>query len=754
MRWNRKSFWIIFATFLLVSFQNCSQVRFEQIQELSSKKVDLENGSVFDGKPTFYLTRPEFTCEGQPAPLAVVHFSDSGPRLTFNQNDHCGAIKDQPLDPADVDKFSFDPDFVGYRDGIYERQVTAPDLSSPVYNEAWCQSTGSGPSLSLAVKFDAQNNIASSQIHYSSGGQNGVIPAFSVTRGMNDNSAEYQTSGFHLLIDRSQPAPQKWCYFSGQLETDKVSGSWKGPVLCRMAASKLLANVQKVYPSNSNWNSYVQNTDPAKNVWNQPDTNCSSGSAWNQCIHGGDKMSVETDLKGCSSLVANDQLDSFNWTCEEGPSGAVFKTQRLKKGRGLSDLVTKDGWKSNSIQITQNGQVRFESIPLPWWKNPVLSLAADVSGAITQLNVPQAVYVVDSNLTVPGLQVVEDGVSLVVQNGATLMGAASMNPNCNLSGLHFSAPDATLYPTRCLLTSEGHGFLWIEGAFDSSGSNAKANINLQNGRFIRLQNVKLQNAVGGFGLFQEVVVASVYDSVEAKGNRHGLVSRNSVGNLIGYSDFSNNTSTGLWLTAWDNDNSIVNSQASQNGITGFAFNSTRDLIMVSNQTRNNVVRGIEISGFTENANFESTVVSGDSYGIDISRSSAVAQQPNIFKNTAMMSTTVGLRVLEGAGSNKEVFDGQMFLGSTTNCSVTTEQSINNPYCPGTGLPGSEIFSLPTTSLSTFSACKLSMDGESIDCQGGKSWLRKCQLQDSLSNPLTNGSEVANLPACSMTDVLK
>lgn len=752
MKWNRQPLAIFAITLALFLFQNCSQIKFQNIQTLSLKKSDGDNGSVFDGKPTYYLTRPGYTCEGQLAPLAFIQMSTSGPLLTFNQNDQCGAISNQPIDQADFDKFSFDPDFVGYRDGIYELQPKAPDFTSPVYNEAWCQSSGSGTNLTVGIKFDGQNNIASSQIHYSTGTQTGAIKSFSVSRLMNDSSAEYQATGFHLLVDRTMPAPQKWWYFDADLQTDKVPGSWKGHVLCRMASSKLLATVQKIYPKNSDWNSYVKNADTAKDIFSQSDNTCPVGATgWNQCIHGGDKLVVETDLPSCAKLNIQDQLDIFNWICEERPTGAIFKTNRLKNGKGLSDLITKNGWKTNSLQITQEGHVRYESMALPWWKNPIVPLLSSGSTVPLQLNVSKAIYVVDSNLSVPGIQVAADNISLVIQKGATVTGQATMNPNCNLSGATFSANDGTLYPMRCLLTSENHNFLWIEGAFDSAGSNSRAGINIRNGQFMRLQNVTIQNAAGGFGLFLNYMNASVLEAVKATGNKIGLAAQTSVGNLIGYSEFSNNTSTGLWLMTWDNENTIVNSTAAQNGITGFSFNASKNLSMVSNKSVSNTVRGFEVTSFTENAIFESTVASGDSYGLDLERTMVTTLKPNIYIDTAMMSTTVGLRVFDGTGFTKDFFEGDMYLGSTSNCSVMTNPAIN---CPGTGLPGSEIFQLPTTVLSTFSSCSLSSDGDSILCAGGKSSKTTCQLPDHLSNPLINWSMLSNVPLCKISDVLK
>lgn len=753
MGWNRKLLSLVVAVFLFIGFQNCNPVKFRPSEEPSLSKIKSDNGSVFDGKPTFYLTRPNFTCEGKQSPLAQISWTDTGPQLTFNQNDYCGAISNQPLSPSDIDTYAFDPDFLGYRDGIYERTDGPPDLSSPVYNEAWCQSTGQEPSVSLIVKVNSEGNLASSQIRYSANGNANSTSSFQVSRNLDDVSADYQAAGFHLRLDRSQPAPQKWWYFEGQLETDKVSGAWKGSVLCRMAASKLLANVEKVYPQNSDWNSYVRFSDLSKDTTAQADVSCGSASSWKECFHSGDKMQVETELKNCASLTIKDQLNSFQWACEDSPEGATFKALRFRAGKSLSSLVSKNGWKPNFIQVTQNGRIRYESIPLPWWKNPVMELKPDTTGAALQLSVAKAVYVADASLRVPGIQIKENGVSVVLQNGAVVTGTANMSANCNLTGVHFSAPDNTFAPSRCLLTSEDHDYIWIEGSFDVLGSNATTSINLQKGQFLRLQNVKARSASTGFGVFQENVRASIYDSLIATGNHHGLVSGNSVGNLFSSSDFSNNASTGLWLTAWDNQNTILYSQALKNGITGFAFNSAKDVTMVSSRTGDNVVRGIEITGFTENARLESVIVSGDSYGIDIQRSGTASLQPNTFKDTALISRTLGLRVYEGAGTNKEVFTGQLFLVSANTCSVTKEPAITTQSCPGFSQQQSDVFALPTTVLNAFSPCGLASGGSGVLCQNGKSWAGQCRVQDTYLNPLINAGGAVNAPACS-TQVFK
>ncbi len=729
---------------ILISFQNCSPVSFNMESVTSSLKAD--NGSVFDGKPTYYQNVPNYQCEGQPAPRSFIQYQGDQPLLTVNQNDHCGALSNQAIDPKDIDSSRFDAEYIGYRDGIYQRSVQPPDPSSPIYNEAWCQSdaTGAG-AVDVAIRFDEQAQIATSKIYFENNGQPRSVPFFQVSRSMTDNEARYSAPSFSLVIDRSQPAPEKWWYFSATLNANLETGPFSGPLRCRMQAGKLLSSVQKLYVKNGDWNSYVQRNSPTTDLFRQPDVSCTAGTKfWSACFHGGDKLIVRTEAKSCAELTIADALHAFQWICEDHPEGAIFYSSQLATGHSLSDLVTSAGWKPNFVQVTQNQHVIYESIPMAWWKNQVLSLPSNPVGAAVSLNQAGAVYVLEASASSQGYSIDQSGISVVIKPGAILTAAAVLSNNCS-SSFDPSAPNGYGGPSKCLLNVSNTGFAWVEGTFDTSGSNAMTNLKLTKSSFLRLQNIKVSGSVG-YGIYQYMLLGSIFDRVSSTGNQFGLVSTMSEGNLLNQMTFQNNTYAGLIFSAWDNDNTIVQSKAVDNGIYGFEFSSTLNLKAISLRATNHPNAGILLEGFTDNAAFDSVFLSKNNYGLDINRASSGNQYGNHLQNIAVVGNNTGLRVLKSTGPtpvDQEYFQGSFRAGNVKDCQVfvTGFGAFNAPVCPGSTTAGSEVYGV-AGSLNFDNSCTLSTDGGSALC-AGKSWSESCRLPDSgpLLSPQPSGAPI-------------
>lgn len=716
---------------MLVSFQNCAPASFN-MDAVSGESLKASNGSVFDGKPTFYQTLPHYECEGNAAPRSFIQLDSDQAYLSLNQNDHCGALTQQPIDAKEIDRSSFDADFIGYRDGIYERSAQTPDLASTVYNEAWCQSNPDSPSaVDVAIRFDEQTLQATSQIYFENKGQSRSVPAFQVSRLMTDNEADYSAPSFSLVIDRSQPAPEKWWYYSATLKANLETGPWSGTVRCRMQAGKLLGSVQKIYAKNGDWNSYVQRTDATGDLFHQADVSCSAVTRWSDCFHGGDKLMVRTESKKCADLQITDSLQAFSWQCEDQPEGAVFHSLQLNPGKGLSDLVTTSGWKNNFIQIKENQHVIYESISMPWWKNAVLPLPANPTGPSISLNQAGAVYVSNTSSVSSGYSIDQKQISLVIQPGATLSGASSMADNCNANGFFSSSPSGYPAPSKCLVTASGTHFIWIEGDFNGKNTNATANLNLTNSYFVRLHRIQTHDN-SGYGIYQSSVRGSIYDDLSVDGNQYGLMSTTSEGNLFGQLSFQNNTVTGLLFTAWDNDNTLYDITAVHNGIYGLEFKSTLNLKLISARASDHTNSGISVEGFTDNALFDSVFSTQNNFGLDISRASSANQYGNRFYNMALVGNQTGLRIMKESGPtapNKESFAEDFRLGNTADCSVYVigTGAYQASVCPGTTALGSEVYG--STSVNLKPGCTVSKDGTTVVCSG-QPWSETCRLPDS------------------------
>lgn len=717
---GHRFFYLIIMSLLLVPFQNCGRASFRNLDLASGlKAVNGDNGSVFDGKLTFYQMLPDYSCEGQLSARSFIRFEGSKALFTFNQNDHCGALLDQTIPSADIDSSKFDSDFIGYRDAIYERGLTQPDVTSSEYNEVLCQSTSTDSlQVDVAIKFSEKNQLAQSKIYYDKNGQARNVPYFKVLREVTSDQARYTSASFDLIIDRSQPSPQKWWYFLGTLNANLETGAWQGPVRCRMQAGKLLTSVQKLYAKNGDWNSYVAQSNTMTDQLRQPDVACLGASnLWTDCFHGGDKLVVRTESKKCSDVKIKDSLNAFDWNCEDQATGAVFYASKLKLNRSLSDLVTSSGWRDNFVQISDPQQIIYESMPMAWWKNKVLPLPSNPTGSSVSLNQLGAVYVAEISSASQGYSIDQNQISLVIKPGATLSAAPNLAINCNDIGSP-SAPNGYGPPLRCLVYNNGHSFTWIEGDFTTSGSNASAALKLSRSSFLRLQNIKASGSLG-YGIYQSWLMSSVFNQVSSDSNQFGLVSYFSEGNLMDQISLQNNSYTGLVFGAWDNNNTITNSKAINNGIYGFEMISALNLKMSVVRASNHSNSGIALEGFTDNGFFDSLFLTQNGFGLNVMGSSLGTKIGHHYQNITLVGNNTGMEMfkeMSPAVANNEKFSGYFRQGNTTDCLVLTigTGAYRSNTCPGTVALGSELYSWPSD-FKVQNSCRLSADGNSALC---------------------------------------
>ncbi len=205
------------------------------------------------------------------------------------------------------------------------------------------------------------------------------------------------------------------------------------------------------------WGSYVELSDPTRDLDSQPGTACTASSRVDgrRCIHLGERIRVATSKPSCDGLVLQDRLGAFRWQCRQESDAAVFYSQGLLPDRSLSDLLEGAAWRPNQAVLLEDGTPIDATPSAVWHSNEVVPVPA--GGGVLDAGAAAAgrVWVVAADMTVPGVTIGGDGVSLVVMPGATLRVDPAGPQSC-----------ATADATTCLVFAEGRRFIWLEGSFE------------------------------------------------------------------------------------------------------------------------------------------------------------------------------------------------------------------------------------------------------------------------------------------------
>lgn len=231
--------------------------------------------------------------------------------------------------------------------------------------------------------------------------------------------------------------------------------------------------VVPVYPGRADWNDYVKNADPSRDVFHQDGADCEGGETggYAACLHGGEMRAfIIPGRASCDGLVARDALGAFLWECDDngGQGPTSFRSRSLASGRGLGDLLDAQGFLQNRVSVESGGREMASSPPAVWdWSNPVLAPPENASGGVAALDTAGAVYVVAQDALSAGYNLDADRIALVVLPGFTLTYSGDGSYNCRLDTGEAASPNAV-----CLLAAGGQRFLWIEGSYHSgSGAN-------------------------------------------------------------------------------------------------------------------------------------------------------------------------------------------------------------------------------------------------------------------------------------------
>jgi hypothetical protein len=231
---------------LLISFQNCSGVRFQALPLSFSQNSKTEggNGEPYDGKliGTFYRYVPGFTCESIPAPKSFIEISKLGSiTLTENNPLQCGALV-RNLQLPEIDHSIYQGDLIGYQEGIFEGFDVLPSSIPANLVQAWCRDSIDYSGIETIIHFDRVLNQSVGRVYYaikdlSGNDQAQLISDFEISQNLfNETSFSNLNKGFELKIFRDQPAAQSGL-FKAKLNVILNGTTVSRDTTCRLGSS-------------------------------------------------------------------------------------------------------------------------------------------------------------------------------------------------------------------------------------------------------------------------------------------------------------------------------------------------------------------------------------------------------------------------------------------------------------------------------------------------------------------------------------
>lgn len=171
-----------------------------------------------------------------------------------------------------------------------------------------------------------------------------------------------------------------------------------------------------------------------------------SVSRRDECLHTGELLQAEfPGIGNCSNLQVADTAGAFRWTCRDAGARLVVRSEGLREGVGVRDLIDWNAgtFRSLAVVVTRAGVELARSAQEIWWRNEVVTIDAMNPQTFTaNLRVYLARENPGRSLTIGG-----DGAVLVVRPGVT----------------------ATAPGGQRVLTMNGPLHAWVEGEFSGAG---------------------------------------------------------------------------------------------------------------------------------------------------------------------------------------------------------------------------------------------------------------------------------------------
>ncbi len=310
-----------------------------------------------------------------------------------------------------------------------------------------------------------------------------------------------------------------------------------GPACGRVGYTPL-AVIHPLFATAARWNDYVKRE--ASPEWQWSGAPCPPGSMREtDCAEAGELLEVTgAGRDSCAGLSAHDALGALRFACDDSTGTALFYSTGLAPGRGLGDLVNATGFLPNAVSIEDGqGHVIAATGTSVFWDNPVMPLPDNsaAGAAVSILDVPGAVYVLDHSRATEGYHIAADRISVVTLGGATLGLVPGAPDNCNiLTG----TPEAPVPPAtdprvyrRCLVSADGARQLWIEGRFDGFDPMVARHdtyvtaVYLHDSFRSEMRRLRAQNGAYGLIMYGGGTTL-VYDVRIANASRYGIIFSN------------------------------------------------------------------------------------------------------------------------------------------------------------------------------------------------------------------------------------
>lgn len=281
-----------------------------------------------------------------------------------------------------------------------------------------------------------------------------------------------------------------------------------------------IGTVEALYPSQGlSWNKYIFFKPTASSMLEIPEAEVTACMGNENgfldfpagCFHAGERRRFEVpDQSSCTGLLIEEQLNNFDWTCQERGGKVVFISTGLKSGRGLKHLLRRDAdgpaWIPNLVKVKKGTHVVAESQSAVWWNNPVLDLPLG-AGQVVALNSQYTIYVVGSAIEVPGYHITGEGIAVVslFQNNDPESEPYEMkydnsatDSRCRWDSSQTPTIFGNTSKPRAVFCARNLRFLWLEVLVNGEGStnsasHADAGLASEQLRFSRIVHSRWRN---------------------------------------------------------------------------------------------------------------------------------------------------------------------------------------------------------------------------------------------------------------------
>ncbi len=509
--------------------------------------------------------------------------------------------------------------------------------------------------------------------------------------------------------------------------------------------------VENIYPV-KNWNEYVKKTgvnklDIAEVV---PCDNSVDKKYADGCIHAGESRKVELSAEtSCFGLTLKDELDVWEWVCDDSGSNVVFYTSGLLEDKGLSDIIENNKFKSNSVTLSRGCEVLAKSGPKIWdWTNPIKRLPSSKSGVV-RLAEKGSIFVSESDMTGYGYSIEANEVALVIDKSDKFTFDSRSRNTCNRRTGSRGRADIT-----SAVSVSGKKHLWIEGQFKSVKSRRVTNmLNLVNMSYSRVQNVDTEHTKDGAYYLKDSHSNFMQNIRSNACYKHAVHLDNSKYNFI-YNLKTSECGRGLIVENNSNNNLFMKGVLASNDIIRGDFTQGRGIFFKNNSDNNSLVKMAVLSSDRHSIMFENsndqntlshiTVANALSGGITIDSNS----NENSISSVVAMNTGKGIHMTNSSKrshSQNNKFNDIYSVGNGRD-DVSLEKVAGNTFHGNlyTSTNRCNIKGVSSNAAGMNSSCK--KDGLSTHAHfGGKSSdIFKLWLEESNKEPVNMGRGLASV----------